>query len=138
MAATTNPTTGQSLDQQRAAFAWRKVTEARRALSAKEFETYTNLAKSAPALIMGNGLMATLAFFEQKYDEKKGKDLHARELNRALCTWLAEKTGAVTAPDYPAVMEGLHGADSADYLHATEEALEILRWIRQFAPTLKG
>ncbi len=127
-----------TLDQQRAAFAWRCVVEARRILSDKQFESYTNLAKSAPALVMGNGLMQTLAFFEQKYDEKKGKDLHARELNRALCTWLAEKTRAVVAPDYPAVMEGLHGAGPAQYLQATEEALEILRWIRQFAPTLKG
>jgi len=121
--------TTQTLDQERAAFAWEVAAKARRNGKIK-FNDYVNLAKSAPALIMGNGLMATLAFFQQKSEE-------AKELNRALCAWLCGRMGFL-GEGYAEVMEGLHSApSSAHYLHATEEALEILRWIRQFAPTLK-
>ncbi len=124
--------TMQTLDQERAAFAWQKVAEAKTKLGDKrKFDNYTNLAKSAPALIMGNGLMATLAFFQQKSEE-------SRVLNGAICGWLVKSTAFIMGSEYATVMEGLHGADAAQYLHATEEALEILRWIRQFAPTLKG
>ena len=128
-------TTPQTLDQQRAAFAWKCVAKAKVSLGGK-FDAYTNLAKSAPALIMGNGLMATLAFLQQKKDGGSGKIDEAKELNRAICTWLYERMGFI-GDGYAEVMEGLHGADSAAYLRATEEALELLRWLRQFAPTLK-
>jgi CRISPR-associated protein Cmr5 len=121
--------TARSLDQERAAFAWASVARAKQALRGS-FDSYTNLAKSAPALIMGNGLMQTLAFLRQKSDE-------AKRLNEDLCRWLAKEVPSVEGENYPDVMKGLHGASSAEYLHATEEALEILRWIRQFAPTLK-
>ncbi len=128
-----------TLDQQRAAFAWEKVKEAksegnknRGDKKSFDFSAYTNLAKSAPSLVMSNGLMATLAFFEQKSGE-------AKALNRALCAWLKERMpGRFQDPGYSSIMEGLHGLPSPDYLRATEEVLELLRWIRQFAPTLKG
>ena len=124
-------TTPQTLDQQRAAFAWERVANAK-ANSKVKFDSYINLAKSAPALIMGNGLMATLAFFQQKSED-------AEELNEAICNWLAERMkGLFVGSSYQEVMEGLHSATSAEYLQATGEALELLRWIRQFAPTLKG
>jgi len=126
-----NPKTTQTLDQQRAAFAWECVAKAK-ADSNLKFGDYTNLAKSAPALIMGNGLMATLAFFQQKSKE-------AQEVSSAICKWLTKRMASLfVGSSYQEVMEGLHGARSDHYLHATDEALEILRWIRQFAPTLKG
>lgn len=43
-----------NLEQQRAAYAWNCVQNCS--------SDYVNLAKSAPALVMGNGLMQTLAF----------------------------------------------------------------------------
>ncbi len=119
----------QTLDQERAAFAWQQVAEAKAELGGK-FDSYINLAKSAPALIMSNGLMATLAFFQQKSKE-------AMRLNAAIWKWLLKRMNFL-GDGYAGVMEGLHEASSAQYLHATDEALEILRWIRQFAPTLKG
>ncbi len=120
-----------TLDQQRAAYAWTVAARVRNARDL-DFRGFTNLAKSAPALIMGNGLMATLAFFEQKSRE-------AQALNAAICGWLSQRMEALfVGSGYQEIMEGLHGAGSAQYLHATEEALEILRWIRQFAPTLEG
>ena len=50
-----------TLDQQRAAYAWISVQGCN--------SDYVNLSKGAGALIMSNGLMATLAFYESK-----GKD----------------------------------------------------------------
>ncbi|MFQ5745453.1 MAG: type III-B CRISPR module-associated protein Cmr5 [Acidobacteriota bacterium] len=113
-----------SLDQERAAYAWKAV-------GASPADDYTNLAKAAPALIMSNGLMQTLAFYKSK-----GKDHHKRLLCGIL-GWLAQSLGDFPE-DFEGAMERLHSADSDLYMRATEEALEILRWIRQFAAARKG
>ena len=110
-----------TLDQQRAAYAWKGVQGC-----TKE---YVNLAKAAPALIMNNGLMQTLAFYESK-----GKP-HHQQLARHLSGWLHQQSH-VTASDFNAVMTSLQSAESLRYRQATEEALALLRWIRQFAATV--
>lgn len=112
-----------TLDQQRAAYAWQGVQGC-----TKE---YVNLAKAAPALIMNNGLMQTLAFYESK-----GKP-HHRQLAKHLSDWLHQQSH-VTASDFNAVMTSLQGAESLRYRQATEEALALLRWIRQFAAAANG
>ena len=120
------------LDRQRAAHAWKCVQSGCT-------EKYTNLAKSAPALIMGNGLMPTLAFYQAK--GKDGKDdnkAHFAKLLQDILTWLAgQKMGG---SDFVAAMKFFHSPDlkSSDYRRATEEALELLRWIRHFAPAISG
>lgn len=107
-----------TLDQQRAAYAWQRVQGC-----SKE---YVNLAKAAPALIMNNGLMQTLAFYESK-----GKP-HHQQLAKHLSGWLHQQNH-VTASDFNAVMTSLQSTESSRYRQATEEALALLRWIRQFA-----
>lgn len=112
------------LEQQRAAFAWRKVEN--------ETSDYANLAKSAPALIMSNGLMQTLAFFESKE-----KSYHHKALSEHVCSWLSEQGFSKSkSGQFREVMEYLHGSQSEKYRRATEEALALLRWIRQFASAL--
>ncbi len=113
----------QSLDQQRAAYAWTAVGE-------KPSSEYTNLAKGAPALIMSNGLMQTLAFYKSK-----GHD----ELLGHIVKWLANSPvpAVLKKGTFEAAMAELHGGTSDLYMRATEEALEILRWIRQFASARK-
>jgi len=120
------------LEQERAAVAWKAAEEAPN-------KDYENLAKAAPALIMGNGLMQTLAYFQGK-----GKDHHI-VLNRQLLNWLCKRFKgrkgfpAETEKDkFGPVMKALYEADSVDYRQATEEALALLKWIRQFAPAVKG
>lgn len=117
-----------TLDQQRAAFAWECATAGMKAPFAKE---YKGLAKGAPALIMTSGLMPTLAFYN-------GKEQAHRTLLDDVARWLAGRIwdqqlrpgqGLQTFSPF---MAGLHGADSQTYLRATDEALEILKWIRQF------
>lgn len=114
----------QSLDQKRAAYAWRCVDGVS--------PDYVNLAKAAPSLIMGNGLMQTLAFFKSK-----GKDHHEKLLGHIL-GWLVKPEAAcpfVISSQFKEAMGQLASANisSEQYLHATQEALAILKWIRQFA-----
>lgn len=112
-----------SLEQQRAKFAWERVQGCSK--------DYTNLAKAAPALIMNNGLMQALAFYQSK-----GKDHHLA-LNRHLCEWLRQR-GIVQQVDFPGVMTALQGADATTFRRATEETLALLKWIRQFAAAVCG
>ncbi len=111
----------QTLDQRRAEFAW-KVTSG---VSGEMSE-----AKSAPALIMTSGLMPTLAY----YQEKKKYWL----VNSISC-WLREERtnfGAIeneSKPDFKSIMERLQELESDGYRADTEEALLLLRWLKQFA-----
>lgn len=121
------------LGERRAAYGWEKVQGCG--------ERYANLAKAAPALVMGNGLMQTLAFFESKR-----KDEHYRQLNQHLCEWLMARfqgQGRFAARSEPArlfgdVMQALAAAEPSLYRQATEEAMALLRWIRQFASAVTG
>ena len=120
----------QTLDQQRAAFAWHAVTDAKNKLP--DFKDFKNLAKGAPALIMGNGLMPALAFYESR---GKGP---ASSLNNAISAWLVQRyaSEATMKPlpkRYAELMERLLVAPSLFYMAATDETLSMLRWLRQFA-----
>lgn len=112
-----------TLEQERAKYAWESVQGCSK--------DYTNLAKAAPALIMNNGLMQALAFYESK--DKGQHDT----LVRHLCTWL-ETQRLVSGADFATTMQDLYGANSPTYRRATEEALAILKWIRQFAAAVSG
>ena len=125
----------QTLDQQRAAFAWDAAKRAQQALP--QFGDFKNLAKGAPALIMGNGLMPALAFYASR-----DKD-HARALNEAINGWLAArfKDHIAFKPlprTFSEVMERLLQAKAGSmfYMQATDETLAMLKWLRQFADAL--
>jgi CRISPR-associated protein Cmr5 len=115
-----------TLEQQRAQFAWDCAKEGT-AVS----DEYRNLAKAAPALIMNNGLMQTLAFYQDK-----GKPQHIA-LAGHLRRWIMKRAGGNGQdPGFQPMMEVLLRAQPDQYRRATDEALLILRWIRQFAATL--
>ncbi len=135
------------LDQKRAAFAWQRVEDAAEKLGgdegkrAKAYESYKNLAKAAPALIMNNGLVQTLAFFWSKGNEhdpgkfrRDGPDHHDL-LREDILAWLHGDQVAVPVPaSYRDAMSFLHSeATSEQYRLATEETMHLLRWLRQFA-----
>lgn len=118
-----------TLEQQRAQFAW-TVTQEGCALAGKE---YTNLAKAAPALIMNNGLMQTLAFYQDK------DKAHHKALAGHLRRWIMQRAGGSDKdPGFQTLMGVLLNADTAQYRQATDEALRLLRWIRQFAAAATG
>ena len=117
----------QTLEQQRAERAWGYA----QAGIAESADKYRNLAKAAPALIMNNGLMQTLAFYESK-----GEPHHCR-LAAHLRSWIFLRAGGNGQdPGFRTMMDDLLKAGPADYRRATDEALLILRWIRQFAAAL--
>jgi len=123
------------LDQKRAAFAWRRVEQAKARLN-DDYESYKNLAKAAPALIMNNGLMQTLAFFWSKGNEHKGNTAdHHDTLRDDILAWLHEECDTISVSrEYKEAMEWLHSeATSEQYRLATEETMHLLRWLRQFA-----
>jgi CRISPR-associated protein Cmr5 len=116
-----------SLEQERAHYAWEKV----RSHADKD---YANLAKAAPSLVMGNGLMQTLAFFMSKNKN------HHRNLCDDICHWLilrfrirSEERRDSQNGWFNGTMAFLHTSEPVQYRRATEEAIELLRWIRQFA-----
>ena len=108
----------QTLDQHRAKYAWDAVQGCSK--------DYVNLAKGAGALIMSNGLMATLAFYQDK-----NKD-HHKALNEHLMNWLVRR-GIASGKSFSEFMTALHSSESKTYRDATQESLDLLRWIRQFA-----
>lgn len=113
-----------SLEQERAQYAWTCV----QGCSGE----YRNLAKGAPALIMGNGLMQSLAFWQAKSE-------HAQKLVSHIAGWIAQSCKfAGGATSFSALMAKLQACESSQYMLATEEALEALRWIRQFADAVGG
>ena len=121
------PATPVTLEQQRAQFAWECAQEGTQLAG----DEYRNLAKAAPALIMNNGLMQTLAFYQDK-----NKD-HHRALAAQLRRWITQRTGGNGQdPGFQQMMRELLTADAQKYRQATDEALLILRWIRQFAAAL--
>lgn len=125
----------QTLDQKRAAFAWEKARNCP--------EEYRNLAKAAPALIMANGLMPSLAFWQSAGSENSKRGKAGKTFCNDLLEWVKNRfaTHEVFSPmprDFKSAMDALHAkADSAFYMQATDEALEFLKWLRQFADTTK-
>ena len=120
----------QTLDQKRAALAWGYATTSRN-LQGEIADKYRNLAKGAPALIMNSGLMPTLAFY-------KGKGTAEQQLLNDLMTGLIQRLAPQPAPrDFMAFMAMLHKGESRDSLRYTDEALELLKWIRQFVDAVE-
>jgi len=102
-----------SLDQQRAQCAWRAA-----GAGVAEDKDYAKLTKSVPTLIMGSGLLQTMAYLRiKKHDVLFGQ--LAREL----------KLG-----DDP--IKKLVEMDPATYRAKTEAALALLRWLRHFAAVI--
>jgi len=122
----------ESLDQQRARFAWKCVQG--------QDNEYVKLAKGAPALIMASGLMPVLAFYQDK-----GRN-HHEALLRHLCGWLCTQfVSHIPNAEFSTVMTALMGSGNGDaaaharfYQHATAETMAILRWIRQFAAAVSN
>ncbi len=122
----------QTLDQQRAAFAWDCASAGMRQCG----KEYKGLAKGAPALIMNSGLMPTLAFYNSK---GHAAGLLLDDLIRGLSERTAgQKLQAGQGSRlFPQFMVALQQCESCDYLRYTDEALEILKWIRQFVDAVE-
>lgn len=129
----------QTLDQKRAQFAWAEVNDAKRKIA--KFSDYKNLTKGAPALIMGNGLMSAIVFYESR-KKKEVTVSHAAALRDTILAWLVtrfkdDKAFQPLPKEFRYAMERLQQVDSGFYMRATEETLAMLRWLRQFADAVE-
>ena len=122
----------QTLDQKRAALAWGYA----KASMQQYGKEYKGLAKGAPALIMNSGLMPTLAFYS-------GKGRAAQQLLDDLIRGLSQRLAGQELKAgqggllFPKFMEMLQRGESREYLRYTDEALELLKWIRQFVDAVE-
>lgn len=135
MATTTAHQTKQTMEQQRASFAWAASEQGLQKASDK----YTKLAKGTPALIMNSGLMQTLAFLKDKNEAQH------QQLLQHLLQWLCTRfDGEATlhpqhpfprgqTPAFEPMMQALFHAKPQQFQRASSEAMMILRWIRQLA-----
>ena len=127
----------QTLDQQRAALAWQYATYGMKQRDEKLRKEYKGLAEGAPALIMNSGLMPTLAFYADKGFDKKTRQLDPSKppsmLLQHLLAGLSERLRPSPQPkDFDAFMKLFQEMSGASYLRYTDEALELLKWLRQF------
>ena len=127
----------QTLDQKRAQFSWQSVVSVRKAQSGT-FDTYKNMAKGAPALIMGNGLMPALAY----WNSRTGSNTDAgKAISDDVLRWLSERYNGnpgwtPTPRNFSQAMELLFKAKDGFYMQATDETLAMLKWLRQFAASV--
>lgn len=123
----------QTLDQKRAQYAWGCASKN------AVVGGYREMAKGAPALIMGNGLMPALAFYQSRTGSNKKP---AELLLEDILGWLGRVNGgyndAASALPFGHAMQGMQGADSLTYMRLTDETLAMLKWLRQFADAVQG
>lgn len=110
-----------TLEQERAKFAYDKIMLVKN----EDFEEdYARYVKSAPALILTNGLGNTLAF----YKSKKSKAYY--ELYKHIEEWLKKRGYCNENQD---VLEWIANTDSLLVFQATQEVLALLNWMTKFA-----
>ena len=124
-AATPTNTAPLTLDQQRAADAWRC------AQAQSQSKDYVNLAKGLPALIMNSGLLQVMAFLQEK--GSKESQHHCSVVGSDMRAWLHRRFPEVPE-DFPGFMKFLMtSVDPSKFQAITAESLAWLRWLRQLA-----
>ncbi|MGA7496519.1 MAG: type III-B CRISPR module-associated protein Cmr5 [Isosphaeraceae bacterium] len=115
---------GQTLDQRRAAHAWKVIQDVKVAepSARKEFKIQT---KKLPVRIVTSGLGQSLAFLEAKG--------YARHLREALDDWVKLPGGNRTARADDRLLMRIVQGSSDDLRFATAECLAYLVWLVRFA-----
>lgn len=126
--------TQNTLDQRRADYAWEKVKE----VEPSDIKEYTVVAKSIPSMIMNSGLMQTLAFMKTKGDKSVHEILLGNILKWLDYTQNEKPLKPPGNPQFGLMMDGLIKCEKQNYMQATNETMELLRWIRQFAAARKA
>ncbi|MBK7955051.1 MAG: type III-B CRISPR module-associated protein Cmr5 [Candidatus Accumulibacter sp.] len=115
-----------TLDQRRAQYAWERANRN------TVVDGYREMVKGAPALVMGNGLMATLAYYRSRTGSNERA---ASVLLEDVLGWLAKRQ--IVPAEFASVMNAFFNAGAQDVMRATDETLAMLRWLRQFADAVK-
>lgn len=126
MAATAEKRPTPTLEQERAAYAFKRATRASQ-LSGKTPQKYKRLAKGLPQMIMVSGLMPVMAFLQNKGEP------HHLQLYDDVALWLADHGKSNRSIPLATLMGEFTSADSGRYRELTTETLNMLRWLRQLA-----
>ncbi|MCC7201904.1 MAG: type III-B CRISPR module-associated protein Cmr5 [Nitrospirae bacterium] len=118
-----------SKEQERAKKAW----ELANSVSVGIIDKYSSLAKSAPVMILTNGLGQTLAFFISKSNGKNEYTLLYRHINEWLDDNISWTPNNEIGND---LIEKVINEKSQIYRMVTEETLAFLSWIKRFATAL--
>ncbi|AEH24489.1 type III-B CRISPR module-associated protein Cmr5 [Pyrococcus yayanosii] len=143
-----------SLEQERAAYAYECVKEVKEE-DEKTQGRYAAYVKSAPVLILTNGLGQTLAFYLAKIgkniDEVDYKSIDPKSIEgggdkkayaylyKHIARWLAEDIGchkSLTNGTDPLKYIISQNSTSLDVMLLTEEALFLLNWLKRFADAM--
>lgn len=112
-----------------ATFAMERVKDAQARFSSRDrdWDDYRSKAKAAPAVVMENGLLQTLAF----YQEKGGRDKPEGILATHIGEWLVQ--GKFIRDPGAGMVEELMKLPTNHYRQATAETLSLLSWIKRLA-----
>lgn len=126
----------QSLEQERARFAWDCIQK----VSSDNRKEYGTLAKRAPADIQVNGLGQTLAFWRAKgFKNGSPQNKAEAQLLEHICNWLLKperNLGIANAEQHSGnkVLYWIaHTANSDQYRRAASETIAFLLWLKRFA-----
>ena len=118
-------------EQKRAAHAWKSIHNAQGILSSEGQKKYGQIAQSAPADIIANGLGQTLAFWKAKEKKEKPYNLLLNDLSN----WMQSQPGLNNGDLLPWIT---NTASTAAYRRATAEAIAYLTWVKRFAEAELG
>ncbi len=119
-------------EQERAASAWSVVKTLPNEKQTKE--KYGSTVKKMPAMVLTNGLGATLAFLRAKATHKPDKQPTAdNKANRLayehVSLWVTREIDGTSGKN---LLETICDEDSNYYRRATTESLSYLNWLRRF------
>lgn len=114
----------QTKEQQRSAFALEKVQTVFRMPVSKDV---ANFIVGTPTLVLENGLGQTLAFLLSKQKQEH------TDICNILRDWLGREIQTLQTTDNFTFLQQLAGLDQHKYLHAQQEALALLQWLKRYA-----
>ncbi len=116
------PSMLKTLSQDRAFFVQKRIEEHKS--ENMKAENYKSYAAKLPAMIVNNGLAATLAFMKQASGDEW------RMLYQDLTIWLQQKGMIPKGKD---LLDAVLDVDAVMYRHMTREALALAEWLKRLA-----
>lgn len=115
--------------QERAAFAYQKISQALEALGKEKAKEFASFVAGLPAMILQNGLGHTLCFLLAKdQNNRNTKHWFAFE---AMTSWLAKNKHLAFEATKPAeTIKKLTEKEALEYIALQEEALRFLEWFK--------
>ena len=109
----------ETLEQKRARYAWQCVQKH------KYTESQRGVVKGLPLLILNGGLIQSLAYLHSKEKEYA-------EIGNDVIEWLCQQFPDTLSVSYSKFMEQITELDSQKFQAVTQEAMALLKWLRQF------